>query len=122
MAQAVSRRPVTAEARVRSQVSPCVICGGRSGTGTVFSPNTSDFPCQFHSTGSPLLGKTKKTFIFIIELHNKPQGCYASVASAAGLFTKKIYQTTACHLPEGLSLSLPLPTILVHEHYICRSK
>jgi hypothetical protein len=36
MAQAVSRRPVTAEARVRSQVSPHGIFGGQSGTGTGF--------------------------------------------------------------------------------------
>ena len=32
MAQALSRRPLTAEARVRSRVSPCGICGGQSGT------------------------------------------------------------------------------------------
>jgi hypothetical protein len=25
--------------------------------GQVFSPSTSVFPCQFHSTGAPLLGK-----------------------------------------------------------------
>ena len=61
MAQAVSRRRLTAEARVRSRVSPCAICGGQSGTGTGFSPSTPVFPCQFHSTGAPLLGKTKKT-------------------------------------------------------------
>jgi hypothetical protein len=36
MAQAVSRRFATAEARVRSQGGPCEICGGQSGTGTVF--------------------------------------------------------------------------------------
>jgi hypothetical protein len=46
MAQAVSRRPLTAEARVRSRVSPCGICGGQSGIGTGFSPSTSVFPCQ----------------------------------------------------------------------------
>ena len=60
MAQAVSRRPLAAEARVRSLVSTCGICGGHSGTGTGFSPSTSVFPCQFHSTGAPLLGKPKK--------------------------------------------------------------
>jgi hypothetical protein len=38
MAQAVSRRPLTAEARVRDQDSPCGICGGQSGTGIGFSP------------------------------------------------------------------------------------
>jgi hypothetical protein len=59
MAQAVSRRPLTAKARVRCRVSPCEICG-QSDTGTGFSPSTSVFPCQFHSTGTPLHGKTKK--------------------------------------------------------------
>jgi hypothetical protein len=63
MAQAVSRRPLTVEARV----SPCGICGGQSGTGSVFSPRTSVFPCQFHSTGAPLEGKTEKK----INLHHR---------------------------------------------------
>jgi hypothetical protein len=76
MAQAVSRRPFTAETRVRSRVSSCGICSGQSGTGTGFSPSTSVFPCELHSTGAPLLGKTKK-LIFITGLHNKPQGCGA---------------------------------------------
>jgi hypothetical protein len=39
VAQAVSRRPLTAEARVR----PCGICGGQSGTRTGFSPTYSVF-------------------------------------------------------------------------------
>jgi hypothetical protein len=43
MAQAVSRRSVTAEARVRSRVSPCEICGGQSGTGTGFFPRVLQF-------------------------------------------------------------------------------
>jgi hypothetical protein len=50
MAQAVSRRPLTADARVRPRVNPCAICGGQSGTGTDFSLSFSVFPCQYHST------------------------------------------------------------------------
>jgi hypothetical protein len=71
MAQAVSRRPLTAEARVRSRVCPCGICGKQSGTGTRFPPSTSVFPCQFHSTGAPLLGKIKKTDHLSLHLHHK---------------------------------------------------
>jgi hypothetical protein len=46
----------------------------------------------FHSAGAPLLGKGRTIiviFIFITGLHNKPQGCGAPVASAAGPFTTK---------------------------------
>jgi hypothetical protein len=50
MAQVVSRRPLTAEARVRARVNPCGICGAQSGTGTGFSPSSSVLPCQYHST------------------------------------------------------------------------
>jgi hypothetical protein len=57
MAQAVSRRSLTAEARFRSRVSPSGICGGQSGTGTGFPPITSVFPCQFYSIGATLQGK-----------------------------------------------------------------
>jgi hypothetical protein len=60
MAQALSRRPLTAEVRIRSRAIPCGICGGQSGSGTGFSPSTSIFSCQFHSNGAPLQGKTKR--------------------------------------------------------------
>jgi hypothetical protein len=64
--------------------------------GQVFLRVLRFFPCQFHSTGAPLLEKGQKIIIiiiiiviFITGLRNKPQGCGASVASAAGPFTTK---------------------------------
>jgi hypothetical protein len=50
MTQWVSRRPVIAEGRVRSQASPCGIFGLQSDTGTGFSPRTSIRRSQYHST------------------------------------------------------------------------
>jgi hypothetical protein len=38
MARAVSRQPLRAEALIRSKVHPCEMCGGRSGSGTLFLP------------------------------------------------------------------------------------
>ena len=32
---------------------PCRIFGGKIGTVTLFPPNTSVFPCQYHSTNDP---------------------------------------------------------------------
>ena len=40
MTQAVSRRPLSAEAWVPSQVILCKVCVGQSGTGTGFSPSS----------------------------------------------------------------------------------
>jgi hypothetical protein len=47
MAQVVSRRPLTAEARVFIRVNQCGIYGGQNGNGTGFSPSSSVFPCQY---------------------------------------------------------------------------
>jgi hypothetical protein len=53
-----------------------------------FSPEYFGFPSSvsFHWC-SITQKKEKKPIIFITGLHNKPQGCGASVASAAGPFT-----------------------------------
>jgi hypothetical protein len=77
MAQAVSRRPLTAEDRVRSRVGPCGICGGQSGTGIGVSPSTSVFPCQFHSITAP--SSSQGCTISL-------QGCGVPEASAVGPF------------------------------------
>jgi hypothetical protein len=53
LAQAVSRRSVTAEARVRSQADPCGICGGQNSTQTGFSRSNAVLPYQYHSNNTP---------------------------------------------------------------------
>jgi hypothetical protein len=49
-AQAVNRRPLTAEDRVQFQPNPYELWGGRSVSGTDFSPSIQFSPVKFHST------------------------------------------------------------------------
>jgi len=53
MAQGVSRQPLTAEARARSQAVSCQIRGGQSGTVTCSFTSNSGLPRQYHSTFAP---------------------------------------------------------------------
>jgi hypothetical protein len=53
MSEVVNRQLFTAEVRVRSLAILCVICGGRSSTGTGLSPSTSIFLWQYHSISDP---------------------------------------------------------------------
>jgi hypothetical protein len=57
MAQAVSRRPHTAEARVGSLIGQCGICGGQSGTETGFPRVLRFSPVNFIP---PVLHYTEK--------------------------------------------------------------
>jgi hypothetical protein len=58
--------------------------------GQVFFPRVLRFsPVNFIPPVLHYKEKRKRLIIFITGLHNKPQGCGASVASAAGPFTKK---------------------------------
>jgi hypothetical protein len=58
-----------------------------------FFSEFSVFPCQFHSTGAPLIVKLGKKTAHLYHLHHrvaqKSLGCGASVASAAVPFTKQ---------------------------------
>jgi hypothetical protein len=45
--------PLTAKARVRSQVSLFEISGGKIDTGKCLSPNNFAFSCQYHSNSAP---------------------------------------------------------------------
>jgi hypothetical protein len=48
--QAASRRPLTAEVRVRALGGQCGTFGGQSGAGTGLFPSSSVVPCQHHFT------------------------------------------------------------------------
>jgi hypothetical protein len=59
------------------------------------------FPLSISFTGAPLLGKGQKIIIiviFIMGLHNKLQGCGASVASAAGPFSNSEVYNISFHV------------------------
>jgi hypothetical protein len=68
MAQAVIRRPLNADDRFQSQISPCGIREGQGGTATGFFPEYFGLPWQFHSTRAPLPGQTEKAY------SSSPQG------------------------------------------------
>ena len=53
MDDAVRRRPLTSEARFRSRLSVCGICGEQNATGAGFSSSTLVFPCQDRATNAP---------------------------------------------------------------------
>jgi hypothetical protein len=71
MAQAVSCRPITADARIRARIGLCGISDGPSGTGTGFSV----FPCQYLST------VTLYTLI-TLRMNNRPVGGRSSETQA----------------------------------------
>jgi hypothetical protein len=65
--------------------------------GQVFPPEYFGFPLSISFHRCSITRKNEKnTNLFITGLQNKPQGCGASVASAAGTFTKKKVQAFVC--------------------------
>jgi hypothetical protein len=90
MAQVVSRRPPIPESRVRSRGQSMWDLWWTKCHWDRFLPEYFGFPLSVSFHRCSITRKNEKTvIIFITGLHNKPQGCDASEASAAGPFTKK---------------------------------
>jgi hypothetical protein len=87
MAQAVSRRSPTTEAWVRFRDVGFVV--DKVALGQVFLRVLRFSPVNFIPPVLHYSKKRKELIIIITGLHNKPQGCGASVASAAGPFITK---------------------------------
>jgi hypothetical protein len=88
---AVSRRSPTAEAQVRSWgQSRWDLWWTKWHWDRFFSPSTSVFvlSISFHWRSITRKNEKKMLIIVVTGLHNKPQGCGESVASAAGPFKK----------------------------------
>ena len=88
-----------------------------------FSPEYFGFPLPVSFNRCLLHGKTNKLIIFITGVHNKPQGCGASVASAAGILHKK--KTTCWYFQWKLSafsvgLERYLEKLFLHETLVSK--
>jgi hypothetical protein len=97
MAQAVGRRPLTTEARFRSQVKSMWDLWWTKWHWDRFFSELSVFPCQFHSTGAPLLvklGKKLLIFIFITGVAQKALRlrCVRSICCGAPSKKKKSFR------------------------------
>jgi len=60
---AVSRRPLTAEARVRSRPVHVWSAMGKVELGPVSTPPTSVFCCQYHCTSAPWSSSTRCSYL-----------------------------------------------------------
>jgi hypothetical protein len=89
MAQAVRRRPLTEEAGFDSGSVHVGFVVDEVALGQVFL-RVVGFPLSVSFHRCSITRKNeKKIIIFITGLQNTPQGCGASIASAAGPFNKK---------------------------------
>jgi len=82
MAQAVGRPPLTAEASVRLQVSPCEVCCRESGTGTG-PPHYFSFPLSVSFHQCPTL-----IFICMLLLARRTNGWCLGTFQNVTLFRK----------------------------------
>ena len=100
MAQAVSRRPLIAEARIRTRASQCGISGGQSGSGIGFFPDYFGLPVNFIPPVPHYKEKRKR----------KTNHLHHRVASAAGPFTTQKRTLTGISFSEDQLSPCSRPT------------
>jgi hypothetical protein len=109
MTQAVSRLPPTADARVRSRVSPCGICRGQLALGQVFTRVRRFSPVNLIPPVLHYLEKLKKNWSPFCSSSSQSctisLGCGTSVASAAGPFSTSVsYDRTRAYVCEAVNI------------------
>jgi hypothetical protein len=95
----LSRRLVTAKARVRSQASPCGISDGQSSPGTDFPSSPSVFFCHYHSTNGPCISYIyDRSHIFFVTESLTEHFFVFKFVENFGLLSKSILTACPYHL------------------------
>jgi hypothetical protein len=117
MAEAVSRRPVTAEAWLRSRVSPCAICGGQSGTGTVLSPEYFGFPLSISFHRCSITKKNEKETTYLSHyFHHRVAITYAIRTDRREYYP--VSEENYCIWLGGICDKEHGPCVLTHVHVL----
>jgi len=113
--QAVSRRPVTGQARVRFKANPRGIASGQSDSGTSFSPRTSLLLCQNLSTNAPY------TFIHLLpvlyRVVQKPLDARSDMLGVESLVASRQSVWYQQYTKPSSTIYSPFPHTICIRHY-----